>query len=60
MYLWAKNMAKNISKNVSTDLSGKYSQKLVDHAKQSTSDALKKTVKTTGDLTVNKIASNIT
>ena len=53
-------MAKNISKNVSIDLSGKYSQKLVDHAKQSTSDALKKTVKTTGDLTVNKIASNIT
>ena len=34
---FAKNMAKNISKN----LSGKNSQKRLDHAKISTTDALK-------------------
>ena len=45
---FAKNMGKNISKNVSKSLSGKYSpgmlaacQKLLDHAKQSATDALK-------------------
>ena len=37
----AKNMGKNIGKNISKNLSGKYSQKLLDHAKQSTADAFK-------------------
>ena len=36
---FAKNMGKNIGKNISTNLSGKYSQKLLDHAKQSATDA---------------------
>ena len=30
---FAKNMGKNIGKNISKNLSGKYSQKLLDHAK---------------------------
>ena len=34
-------MGKNIGKNISKNLSGKYSQKLLDHAKQSATDALK-------------------
>ena len=38
---FAKNMGKNIGKNISKGLSGKYSQKLLDHAKQSATDALK-------------------
>ena len=38
---FAKPMGKNIGKNVSKSLSGKYSQKLLDHAKQSTTDGLK-------------------
>ena len=33
---WAKNYGKNISKN----LSGKYSQKPLDHAEQSATDAI--------------------
>ena len=36
-----KNMGKNIGKNVSKNLSGKYSQKLLGHAKQSAADAFK-------------------
>ena len=36
-----KNMGKNIGKNISKSLSGKCSQKLLDHAKQSATDALK-------------------
>ena len=60
----AKNMGKNIGKNISKNLSGKYSQKLLDHAKQSEADAFKtstkrviqKTAKATGDLISNKIA----
>ena len=64
-----KNMGKNISKNISKNLGGKYSQKLLDHAKQSATDALKTTPKrliqqkpaeTTGDLIGNKIADRIT
>ena len=31
---FAKNMGKNIAKNISKNLSGKYSQKILDHAKQ--------------------------
>ena len=38
---FAKNMGKNIGKIISKNLSSKYSQKLFDHAKQSTTDALK-------------------
>ena len=38
---FAKNMGKNIGKNLSKNLSGKYSQKLLDHAKQSATDHLK-------------------
>ena len=61
---FAKNMGKNIGKNISKNLSGKYSQKLLDHAKQSEADAFKtstkrviqKTAKATGDLISNKIA----
>ena len=61
---FAKNMGENIGKNISQNLSGKYSpgmlavyQKLLDHAKQSATDAFKttskrviqKTVEATGD-----------
>ena len=34
-------MGRNIGKNISRNLSSKYSQKLLDHAKQSATDALK-------------------
>ena len=40
-FLCFANMARNIGKSISKNLSGKYSQKLVDHAKQSATDALK-------------------
>ena len=51
-------MGKNIGKTISKKLSCKYSQKLLDHAKQSATDALKtilkrldwNTGKTNGDL----------
>ena len=36
-----KNMGKHIGKNISKNLSSTYSQKLLDHAKQSTTDLLK-------------------
>ena len=60
----AKNMDRNISKN----LSSKYNQKLLDHAKQSATDALQtsskrviqKKVEATGDLIENKIADKFT
>ena len=39
-------MAKNIGKNISKNLSGKYSQKLLDHNKQSATDAPKTVPKT--------------
>ena len=42
---FAKNMGKNIGKNISKNVSGKYSQKLLGHAKQLTTDALKTTSK---------------
>ena len=59
-----KNIGKNISKTVS---SAKYCQKLLDHAKQSTTDAIKtaskrriqKTAESNCDLTDNKIADKI-
>ena len=42
---FAKNMGKNIGQNVRKTLSGKYSQKLLDHAKKSATDTLKTTSK---------------
>ena len=64
---FAENMGKNIGKSKSKNLSSKCSQKLLDHAKQSTTDTLKFTSKraiqkipeTTGDLIDNKIADKI-
>ena len=58
------SFAKNIGKN----LSNKYSQKLIDIAKKSTTDAIKtaskrpiqKTVEATGDLIGNKVADKLT
>ena len=60
----AKIMSKYICKNISKCLSGKYSQKLLDHTKESATDALEtpfikaiqETVKANGDLISNKIA----
>ena len=44
---FSKNIDKDTGKNVSKNLSGKYSQKLVDHAKQSATDAFKTASKRT-------------
>ena len=68
-FSFAKNMGKNIGKTISKNLSGKYSQKLLNHAKQSATGALKtnskrviqKTAEATGDLIGNnKISDKIT
>ena len=56
------------AKNIGKHLSNKYSQKLIDTAKKSTTDAIKtafkraiqKTTEATGDLIGNKIADKIT
>ena len=64
---FAKNLGKNIGKNISKNLSRTYSQKVLDHAKKSATDALKtsskrvlqKTVEATGDLIDNKITDAI-
>ena len=64
---FARNIGKNVSKNISKDLSCKYSQKLLDHSKQSATDALKlvqkewfkKTAEATGDLIGNRVADKI-
>ena len=57
-------MTKNLGKNKSKNVNGKYSQKRLDHAKESARNALKtsqeKNSKTTGDLTDNKIADKNT
>ena len=61
-------MVKNIGKNIIKNFSGKCSQKLLDHAKQFATDALKatstkvihKTAEATGDLNDNTIANRIT
>ena len=37
---FAKNIGKNIGKNISKNMTSKYCQKLLYHAKQSTTDAL--------------------
>ena len=64
---FARNMGKNGGKNMSKILSIKYSEKLLDHAKQSATNALEaysnrviqKIAKETRDLTGNKIADKI-
>ena len=38
---FAKNVGRNIGKNIRKNLSNKYSQRLIDHAKQSATDTLK-------------------
>ena len=38
---FARNMGRNIGKSISKNLSSKHSQKLIDHAKLSATDALK-------------------
>ena len=62
-------MGKNFVKDISKNLSGKYSQKPIDHAKQSATDTFKtaskkqlcfKTAEATGDLIGNKITDKIT
>ena len=61
-------MGKNIGKNISKNGSSKQCQKLLDHAKQSTTDALEtaskrpiiKTADSTGNLIGTKIADKIT
>ena len=61
-------MGKSIGKNISNSLNSKYSQKRLDHAEQSPTDALKtfskrvlqKTAQATGDLIGNKVADEIT
>ena len=40
-FSFSKNMGKNIGKDISKNLSDKYSQKLLDHAKKSVTDASK-------------------
>ena len=65
---FAKNIGKNVGKNISKNLRTKYSQNLLDHAKQSATDALKtaskwaiqKAVEATGDSIDNKITARIT
>ena len=67
---FAENMGKSFVKiwSKSKNLSFKYSQKLLDHAKQSATDVLKttskrviqKTAEVTGDLIGNKIVDKIT
>ena len=60
-------MGKTFLKNTSKHLSSKYSQKLIDHAKQSTTDVLKnvskqviqKPAKVTGDLICNTILTEL-
>ena len=61
-------MTKSIGKNVNKNLSGRYSQKLLDHAKQTAADAFKITSKSSiqntadsiCDLIGNAIANRIT
>ena len=66
---FAKNMGWNIGKNIRNILSSKYSQKLIDHAKKSSTHSLKtaskraiekKKTEPTSDLMRNKITDRIT
>ena len=67
-FVFAKTMSKNFGKYKSKNVSGKYSQKLLDHAKQSATDAVKTTsnkviqkpADETGHLIGNKISDRIT
>ena len=60
---FAKNEGRNTGKNISKTLRGKHSQKLLDHAEKSVTDALKtsskrviqKTAEVTGDLMETKL-----
>ena len=60
-------MGKNIAKNISKSSTGKYSQRLLDHAKQSVTDvfktdskrAIQETAEATDDVIGNKIANKI-
>ena len=64
---FAKNMGKNIGENISKILRGKYSQKILNHVKQSATDKFKtawiRTIQNiaeaTGDLFGNKIAKKL-
>ena len=64
---FTKTTSKKIVKNISKNLSTKYSQKLLDHAKKSATDAIKtsskrviqKTAEVTSDLIGIKIADKI-
>ena len=68
IFVFCLNIGKNIDKNLIKNLSDKYSQKILDHAKQSATDALKttskrvirKTAEATDDLIGNKIAERFT
>ena len=40
-FSFAERMGKNIGKNISKNVSSKYGQKLLNHAKQSATDAIK-------------------
>ena len=65
---FAIKMGKNIGKDWSKNLSDKYDQKLLDHAKQSVTDAIRtsskrviqKTAEGTGDFIDNKIDNRVT
>ena len=66
--MWEKSKNdNNKNNNISENVSSKYSQKLLDHDKQSAADALKtasiratqKTLEVTGDLIGNRIADKI-
>ena len=65
---FARNVGKNVGKNISKNQSNKQSQKLLDHGKQSATDALKtgskkaiqKIAETTSDLIGNRVADKIT
>ena len=68
IFVFATKMGKKIGKNISKSLDSKYSQKRLDHAKQSATDAFKtsskrviqKRVEATGDLIGNRFADKIT
>ena len=65
---FAKNMGKKNCKTISKNVSGKYNQNLLNHAKQSATDAfetaskraIQKTAESTGDFIGNKIENKIT
>ena len=67
-FVFAKKMGKKIGKNISKSLDSIYSQKRLDHAKQSATDAFKtsskrviqKRVEANGDLIGNRFADKIT